>query len=279
MGLIKTLNYGLTLASGKYIARMDADDQASAQRFEKQVSFLEQNPEIGLVSTRVKLYDENMHYLIGIPHLPVYHGEILWELMFANRILHPGIMVRRELLVSNPFDTDYVTAEDYELWTRLVFQTRFQNLPDVTTCMRIHSKNISVIHRELQIETAYKIRQKYIKQLTGIEISIEELILLDAACQKDIQNLNSEKIAKLTSFLDQAFLILDQKGLLDVYSRPAVFADLGRRTALINDQSTVKGWLSYYYEKASKTLVANLPISLVSRVRSIKHHLLGKTTE
>ncbi|ETJ84818.1 glycosyltransferase family 2 protein, partial [Vibrio parahaemolyticus] len=62
-GLVYSLNQGISISKGKYIARMDADDICLPKRFEMQVKFLESNPSVGLVGTSYMYIDENDNQL------------------------------------------------------------------------------------------------------------------------------------------------------------------------------------------------------------------------
>ena len=96
--LIASLNKGLDLAEGKYIARMDADDVSLPERLAKQVDFMERNLEYGLLGTWVKTLglnpDKEIHFKSG-------HDEIRFELFFHNYLHHPTVMFRKEIIKKN----------------------------------------------------------------------------------------------------------------------------------------------------------------------------------
>jgi len=166
--LIASLNKGLDLANGKYIARMDADDISLPKRLEKQVDFLEENQEIGVLGTGVKTIGLENNYEV---HFKQGHNQIRFELFFHNYLHHPTVMLRNDLIKKNKiYYENYLHAEDYALWIKLTEFTKIDILPEILLNYRIHESNISEIHKnQQQIQTSY-IRKNQI-QLLGIDVN------------------------------------------------------------------------------------------------------------
>lgn len=117
-GLAFSLNECIKKSTGKYIARMDADDMSKLNRFEIQKRFLDENPEYGWCGSNIELFDGNRTW--GYRKLP----EIPTNKDFAkySPYAHPTVMFRREILIdANGYHVSYLTArcEDYELFMRL----------------------------------------------------------------------------------------------------------------------------------------------------------------
>jgi glycosyltransferase involved in cell wall biosynthesis len=162
--LIKTLNLGFTLALGKYIARIDADDICLPNRFEKQIAFLEIHPEIGVLGSSASIIDEH-NQVIGNCIYPNDHDVIALDLVRYNPMIHPSVMMRTSILKEQTilFDEHFVHAEDYELWTRLITKTRFANLPEKLLLYRKHSSQISSVHTDEQLKLNKEISLNYLK--------------------------------------------------------------------------------------------------------------------
>mgnify|MGYP002762548645 CR=1 FL=1 len=130
-GLVPSLNRGLSMAKGRYIARMDADDISLPERLGQQVRFLKANPKIGVVGTQ--------HVWIGAdgevthrPSLPTDPSFIAWRLLFVTCIVHPSILARRSLIRRMGGYAAWAEyGEDYELWTRAVLKSQIANLPQI----------------------------------------------------------------------------------------------------------------------------------------------------
>lgn len=117
MKLAATLNNCLTVASGKYIARMDADDMNLPQRFEKEVEFLEQHPEIACVGTGCIIFDEHGDHSIRLGK--EYPNKM--TLVHRTPFAHPTVMMRKEAysaLGGYTSSPDTRRSEDLDLWFR-----------------------------------------------------------------------------------------------------------------------------------------------------------------
>jgi len=131
IGLTASLNLGLDVARGKYLARMDADDISEPQRLQRQVESLDAHPQIGIVGCSRHLIDEEGKTIAIAPAL---EGDlaIRWKCLMGNPFAHPTVTIRRQVLLDNTlrYDPSFRTAQDYELWTRLLPCTEAANLSD-----------------------------------------------------------------------------------------------------------------------------------------------------
>jgi glycosyltransferase involved in cell wall biosynthesis len=119
MGLVETLNKGLAIAKGEYIARQDADDISLAIRLKKQVEYLDENPSIGLVGSNYHTIDVD-HNILSTTDVFTLPDDLKLAEVFSNQFGHGTIMARREaILNAGGFDKQYMHAEDYDLWTRI----------------------------------------------------------------------------------------------------------------------------------------------------------------
>ena len=168
LGLINTLNRGLELASGRYIARMDADDISEPDRIRLQVVFMDSHPDIGLCGTWFQFMGTN----IIIKH-PIEHDKIKIKLFADTAFAHPTVMFRKSVLKNvNPFyDPAYAHAEDYEFWIRLAQVTTTANIPQVLLHYRLHETQVSTENTAEQKAATDRIR---LKQLHGLGINAGE---------------------------------------------------------------------------------------------------------
>ncbi len=169
LGLIESLNQGIDLCTGEYIARMDGDDIALPHRLERQVTFMDIHQHCGVCGSQVRFLG-----IDGVTTKPLNHEEIRCWQLFHCSIVHPTVMIRKSVLENHGIRyLYYYHAEDYEIWNRLAEVTQLVNLPDVLHIYRQHPNQISSIHRyaqEIQTET---IRRDQLR-LLGIEPSAEE---------------------------------------------------------------------------------------------------------
>lgn len=149
-GLTRRLNQGIRLARGRYIARQDADDASLPHRLASQVAFLEKHPHVGLLGTAARIMDAQGHPVGECLINPRTHTEQCWRLIVANPFFHTSIMVRRQLIIDNPYDESMRYGQDFELWGRLLKQTQGANLTETLVLLGRDDHRISVRHAEQQ---------------------------------------------------------------------------------------------------------------------------------
>lgn len=142
MGLVFSLNRGLEYASGKYIARMDADDIAYPDRIYTQVEYLEKNLCIDIVSSFAKTFGEKEIVYKSVIDDAALKAELLWK----NPFIHPTIMMRSEKIKGRHIRYScYDKSEDFGLWSRLAFEENFHFavIPEELLNYRIHKNQIT----------------------------------------------------------------------------------------------------------------------------------------
>jgi|ERR1051326_3647103 glycosyltransferase involved in cell wall biosynthesis len=140
-GLPIQLNRAVRMARGKYLARMDADDLAYPARFQKQVDFLDHNPEIDLVSGWMTVFRSD-GTLLGTRRGPTAHEQICAHPWRGIPMAHPTWMGRIEWFRSNPYKYDQVRMEDRELLLRTYRRSRFGAIPEVLLAYREDSLSL-----------------------------------------------------------------------------------------------------------------------------------------
>lgn len=165
-GLIYTLNRGLKLAVGKYIARMDADDISVLYRIEKQVALMESNSEIVVCGSDIQLFGsacgKKGHSFLLFASSSVLKDVLVKVPCFA----HPTVMIRKSVLDKNGifYDEDFLYAEDYKLWIDLVPYGDFCNINEKLLYYRISDSQITQPTNIVQINNAKKCRREYLKR-------------------------------------------------------------------------------------------------------------------
>ncbi|MCL6604857.1 MAG: glycosyltransferase [Paenibacillus sp.] len=169
LGLIETLNQGIDLSTGEYIARMDGDDIALPHRFERQVAYMDTHPHCGVCGSQVRYLG-----IDGVTTKPLTHEEIKCWQLFHCTIVHPTVMIRKSVLENHGIRyLYYYHAEDYEIWNRLAAVTQLVNLPEVLLMYRQHANQVSNVHQRVQEMQAECIRRDQLL-LIGIDATPEE---------------------------------------------------------------------------------------------------------
>lgn len=212
-GITKSLNYGISIAKGKYIARMDGDDISLPERFEKQVAFLEANEDVVLCGTQYQIIGTNK-----IRKHPIEHDEIKVKLISGCYIAHPTVMFNKNFFVDNNlnYNPEMEPAEDYDLWSRLVFVGRLANLDEVLLYYRVHTNQTSNVHKSKQNEISDGIKMRMLQKLKtdlkkadlslNIGLSVPENLLLLRQLKDRIQLLKELDFINKTKGIYNSFL-------------------------------------------------------------------------
>ncbi|RJP46612.1 MAG: glycosyltransferase [Armatimonadetes bacterium] len=157
-------NQGIKIAQGKYIARMDADDVAHPKRFEKQISFLEKNPDIFLVGSNAYVINKRGK-IIGEKIEPQKNEEIYKNYLTFHPLIHPSCTLRRQLKTHNfCYEIKYSANNDYYTFFKLIcLGYKFTNLPEKLLYYRIHNNNDTFINIREKFFNTIRIRLKIIK--------------------------------------------------------------------------------------------------------------------
>lgn len=169
-GIVSALNNGINNSSGQYIARMDSDDVSLPLRFEKQVEFLDNNPDYGLIGTTFLIIDEKNHAKSVSPVF-LKNDDIVNELIFFSPFGHGTVLMRRSILnevglYSSTEQTKHI--EDYALWVRISAKTKVANLPEVLYLWRENTAGISSLHNTVQMRNMYSLRKSLLIRLKNI---------------------------------------------------------------------------------------------------------------
>ncbi len=183
-GLIDTLNTGLSLCRGEYIARMDADDLMHPDRLKKQVALLSSRADVSVASCLVETIAEGSvgegmriyeTWLNGLIH----HQDINREIFIESPIAHPSAMVRREELLALAGYRECGWPEDYDLWLRYsAAGKRFEKVPEVLLYWRDHDQRATRTDSRYSVENFIKAKAHFLAN--GLLRDYEELIIWGA---------------------------------------------------------------------------------------------------
>lgn len=170
MGLTKNLNQGLKLAKGKFIARMDGDDISLPERFETQLQYLKEHPDVLLISCQTQTFGaENLTWKLKDD------PDRLKIMMLVRPVLaHPGYMMRSELLkLGYQYDESFRSAQDYDLAARVTRKYPIGIASPVLLKYRAHKAQVSVKSGSQQFVNADRVRAFLLKELS-LSLSEEE---------------------------------------------------------------------------------------------------------
>jgi glycosyltransferase involved in cell wall biosynthesis len=157
-GIVHQLNKGIDNSKGEFIARMDADDISFHERFEKQIDFLINNPNIDVLGTYAEKFGDEIGLLEYKYNKP---KQISFLMNFYCYMLHPTVMMRKTIFNSCRYSKEYPLAEDFALWCQVDNSKNLHIIEEVLLKYRIHNEqtNQNSIRRQIQLESVNKIIQ------------------------------------------------------------------------------------------------------------------------
>lgn len=204
LGIVKTLNKGIEIAKGKYIARMDADDVMLGNRLQLQVNFLEQNPDYGMVGGWFKMMNEDGKFVKDV-FLETENKNLTLSLLFFNLFSHSTVTMRTEIVRQLKYKQQYIYCEDFDLWTRFSEVSKIANLPYFFLSYRWYSNNTCHLkQKELRTALALLLTRELNK--LKIKHTAEELMMqmaINFGWKKIFDNENRK--VQLTKWLDKIF--------------------------------------------------------------------------
>ena len=157
-GLVETLNEGVRMARGQWIARMDSDDIALPHRFARQLKWVE-DTDAEICGSWVKFFGAQDHRVLRHPQSD---QAIKMGLIFGTMFAHPTVLIKTTLAQKLMYDGQWEKCEDYDLWERAArLNCRMANVPEVLLMYRQHSDQISSRDSLRQQQLTQRIRRRY----------------------------------------------------------------------------------------------------------------------
>jgi len=195
LGLTRSLNRGLQLARGEYVARQDADDVSMPERLARQVAFLDTNPHIVLLGTWAQEIDAEGRALVT-REPPCECAAIRWMLLFDNPYIHTSVILRRATVLKEVgfYNEKYAYAQDYDLWSRIARVFPVANLPEQLVKFRISRESMSYTYGEMILSEPAEISLRNLSKVLYLaqsssrpgnplpDTSSEELLALRSLC-------------------------------------------------------------------------------------------------
>lgn len=143
LGLAKSLNIGLRRARGKYIARLDSDDISDILRLEKQINFMEKNPQCALCGSWAYIIDENTD-IIGQKKFNTNYENIKKRILYFNFFTHSSFFFRQAVIMAHGgYSENIKKAQDYDLILKISARHAVANIPEFLCFNRTWSESIT----------------------------------------------------------------------------------------------------------------------------------------
>lgn len=170
LGQVSSLNKGLWLARGKYVARLDQDDSSYPTRLERQVAVLEANARVAVVGTWMQAVDGNGR------HVRIWPGRLNDQVAFLSssltnrlQLYHPSVMYRRDVVLRlGGYDEELPYSEDQDLWRRMALAGYEARIIPVLLCRyRVHEGQQTMTKSEIQQRNSELGRERFIEALSS----------------------------------------------------------------------------------------------------------------
>ena len=207
IGPAKARNYAIKHSCGRYLAIMDSDDVALPSRLKEEFEYLESHPATALVCSRTKVLSEE-------PFDPFKNFSSdrdleLYLFLCGNAVCTSSVMLRREILERKNlhFESNFEIAEDYRLWSQLIFDGMHQIQKELCV-YRYHASGESHLHQRKQAEAFFRARGAILTEVFGESVFPNSLWSVISGRQQA----SSDDIKQFFCFAEHAFTALAERG-------------------------------------------------------------------
>ncbi|MCP5104418.1 MAG: glycosyltransferase [bacterium] len=245
IGQVAALRKGLGMVKTELAARMDADDISLPERFERQVSFLESRPEVGICGT--------FAHTFGVKRVkwsyPCRPEEIKVKLLFECSLVHPSVMMRKDLLDKFQLNYDDTLSHsyDWDLWQRASHCFDIANIPGYLLEYRLHEQSESQRTVDLQAETAGRLDDVSLERL-GLQNHPLRGVHRDVATETaNIKNREADFFDRVKEWFD---VLEEANRVHDVYDEQALHRFLKQRFFIVLTKNGGHGRSAFSYFKS-----------------------------
>ncbi len=266
--IVKSLNRGIQLAKGDYIIRMDSDDICLANRFERQINFMEDNPEIDVCGSWVETFFNKKR----VWKTPEKDKDIKAYLFFNSAIIHPSVIVRKKSLTKYKLNyrQEYNKSEDYDLWEISSNFLKFANIPEILLKYRLEIKTNQLEYKKIQKANTNNIRNRQLSKL------IPDLLDIDLQIHEKLTSIQSnylkDDILELNKWIKN---LITANKKINKYDNIAFIRLLAQRFYTICNLSTHLGlwiWKQYYLFEYKK----HIRISFIEEIKFLIKCIIKK---
>ncbi|GAG34059.1 unnamed protein product, partial [marine sediment metagenome] len=215
VGQTKSLNVGLRLARGKYIARMDADDYSMPERLERQYNYITQHPEYAVVGTDCLVVDESNRKRSISKGCSEYQ-DIIIRLLTGSPINHVSVLMNKEVIVDiGGYDPGYRIGADLDLWSRLVRKGhKITTLHEVLSAYRISETSYSYRNYAQAIEEKTDISYENIKYFSDYAVDKDAVKQIVRMFSDGVVNMSDQSIVQYETIYET--IVKNLKPELDI---------------------------------------------------------------
>lgn len=242
LGISESMNRGIEAAQGEYLARMDADDISLPDRLKKQITYMDQHPEIAMCGVMAEIFGSNSF----VWELETDTQKLATNILFYSPSIHPTVMIRKSFLdqYGIRYCAKYRASEDYDLFSQICRYGKIANLEENLFCYRIMEHNATFKNNDIGLRIYRKVMERQFIRL-GLAFSEPEIQLLSP--HGSIRDLSGKAvyyaIEKAELLLQKIFVANEKK---KIYDRQYLWMTLRKRFLEICDSCR---WLCSGYDE------------------------------
>ncbi len=236
LGLIRTLNKGINLANGGYVARMDADDISLLTRIEEEMNLILSDETIDAVSIYTDRITSKGKTIGKFNHFCCTESNSCrFMALFDAPILHAGLLIKTKILKEYMFCTlpSSMHIEDYELWNRMLADGRkFKIIPKILYRYRVNFESVSYKESDLQKKNHTQCSKFFLKKELGIELEESvHRIVISRFYPSDVNYRNVKQALLKFNIIKNSYLSKNEP--IDKKSKQEIISFVEQRTLFI----------------------------------------------
>lgn len=163
-GLGPALNLGLLHCQHEIVARMDSDDICHPSRFDKQINFLVNNPDVSLLSSNISEFDNDYQNVSNERCVPCKHSEIVEFSKLRNPMNHMAVMFRKTAVLDSGGYIPFLGYEDYYLWVRMLVKGyKAHNLEESLVYARVGNNMLARRQGYIYFKQELKLQAEFVR--------------------------------------------------------------------------------------------------------------------
>jgi glycosyltransferase involved in cell wall biosynthesis len=266
LGQTCSLNKGLSLAKGRYIARIDADDFVFSTWLEKNLTLLQEQPLVAVASCKAIVINGD-HKIQKTLRTPCCYEQMVLRSLTATPLNHVGSIYKKDVIVSmGGYDEEFKIAADFELWSKLIrHKIHLASTDELLVAVRVHEKSESIVHRgRTDIVEISEIMKRNFDTLVEFQVSRQDVALL-WKLNYMIEQLNVPEFQDAIDLLCKAYktikpefaVSVDSVQLFIAYQKKVFYAkraldqiaqgQLPELRALMHDYCRARGYFNVFF--------------------------------
>lgn len=248
-GIPYARNQCLALAKGEYLANLDSDDIALPERLEKQVKFMEENPEVGICGSKYVFIDDKNRKINEAFYMPTENEEIKVNLfLYQAHVFNTTLLIKKRVIKNVKYRLNYNYAQDLKFYADMFHLTKFANLDEILVSYRLHKTKVSVLAKQEQLSFAKQAIQSLLENLKFSMSNTEITTHLKFVFNEIPQNIDFFK--NLIVWLEKlVFYHNPKEGIFDQVLLKQKVSQMWLKLCLSNTSLGWKVWWIYHKSK------------------------------